>query len=229
MSAKHGQSPLTRRPDPGPRRRRSSRDQRGLDAAHPGAARWSVLHRRRRHAAVAERPVAGGDRLRQELPAQPRHRQRHQRQPEDATHLRPDRRCMPGRGAATTSTSPPATRGTRRVRHRPVRRRVHRRHRPRSPSTAGPTCRTETCRSCRGTAAARARSTGPVETTQIAPTILTLLGLNPTSCRLCRSSTPGILPGLAGLPALSSDFPGRTEVRRERDQQGSARASRYRY
>jgi hypothetical protein len=41
----------------------------------------------------------------------------------------------------------------------------------------------------------------PVETTQIAPTILALLGLSPRALDAVRIEHTQVLPGLAGIPA----------------------------
>ena len=90
ISAKHGQSPtdpndLARVPD--------SPILTAINAAwaatHPGNKAGRVLHRRRRHAAVAQRPVADGRQLREALPAHALGAgQQHQRQADHGHGLR---------------------------------------------------------------------------------------------------------------------------------------------
>ena len=90
LSAKHGQSPQ----EPSALTRIDGRPDHRLHSTPPGRRPTRrrrprrVRDRRRRDADVAERPLAGRDRVREVVPARPlRGRQRHQRQPEGVHEL----------------------------------------------------------------------------------------------------------------------------------------------
>ena len=108
ISAKHGQSPtdpnaLTRVPD-GPI---ISAINAAWAATHPSnKSLVDLLDRRRRHAAVAERPLAAGRQLREEVPAHPHGaRQQHQRQPDHRHQVRPQE-GLRGRGGGRLHRGP---------------------------------------------------------------------------------------------------------------------------
>ena len=201
LSAKHGQSPvdpnlLTRIPD-GPIIS-------GLNgawaSAHPGAGPLVLRRdRRRRDPDVADRPLAGGGRLRDRLPDGPRrHRQHGLRRSADAGPLRAPHASSPGPRAA-------------RYFHVPV-------GDPRHPDvwgvvqhgvvyTGGKSKIAEHGGSdtddravplvVYAPDAVRPRTSDErVETTQIAPTILRLLGLSPRELQAVQIEGTRVLPGI---------------------------------
>ena len=190
--------PPTRRRSPGsPTARSSTRSMRPGPRRTPRPRRpRRVLRRRRRDADLAQRPL----------------RRRHV--------VRQGRSCSttPASGNDINGNSKPythsgLTRGLRRAAAagffgvRPATRAcpdvigiaqdgvVYTGGRARSPSTAATTRRTATCRSSSSGARPHARVGTPVETTQIAPTILRLLGLNPSPAGRPIEHTR-VLPGL---------------------------------
>ena len=204
LSAKHGQSPqdpnqLTRIDD-GP-----IID--GVNAAwaatHPGARPADRgRNRRRRGHVVAVRSVAGGGAVRQALPVDPHGDRQHRiGRLADAAALRAgeDLRRQGGgpllRGAALRP-APSRTCGasSRSASSTPA-------ARARSPSTAAPTRPTATCRSSstRRAPSDRGVFNRRVETTQIAPTILQLLGLNPDKLQAVQAEGTRVLPGIGQL------------------------------
>ena len=188
LSAKHGQSPRdSGGADAHPRRPDHRRAQRRLDggASRRGRPR-GVRDRRRRDADLAARPLGGRDLVRQGLSCSgtPATGNDINGNPKPYTSsglragLRRRRRSRILRRAGRRR----ARAG--RARHRPVRLGVHgqagqdRRARRRQP--AGPRRRRSSSAARRWRTATGRHSVGsPVETTQIAPTILELLGLDP--------------------------------------------------
>ena len=202
ISAKHGQSPA----DPSDLRRVPDAPiiaavNAAWTAAHPGAWRaGQLLHRRRRHAVVAQRPLASRRGLREALPAHAqRSRQQHRRFPGDSAGFGPGqglrRRRVSGllRGAGQRPAAPDIF-GI--VQHGVV-------------YTGGQSKIAE-----HGGAGFQDRNVPilvdipglghgerigtQVETTQIAPTILGLLGLNPQALQAVRIEHTRALPGLPG-------------------------------
>ncbi len=199
LSAKHGQSPqkgsqLTRIPD-GP-----IID--ALDAswasAHPSGdpATRRLCRRRRRHAHLAQRPLDRRHDVREVVPAAPRRRrQRHQRRSQAIHPFGAPRRVR------RAGRSPILRRSAGRPRVFPTSWVSHRSasctpaNKARSPSTAAPTPTTSTFPWSSPAPTSNPNVDGqPVETTQIAPTILRLLGLDPRALQAVRIERTRTLP-----------------------------------
>ena len=184
--------------DPDPRRpdHRRARTQPGSRPPDATGAAGRLLDRRRRDADLAERPLAGRARASPSSTCCPTaDRQRHQRQPEAVHQLRPRAKVYAGTEAAeyfgaavsdprvpdlfgspSTASSTPAARQDRRARRR----------QPAGPRSAAGRLRPG--------GAPAAASTRAVETTQIAPTILHLLGLDPGALEAVQIEHTRVLP-----------------------------------
>ena len=171
-------------------------------AAHPSAGNASrFLHRRRRHAAVAVGPVADRGRLRQELPAQPLGgRQRHHRQGDHG----PDiglKRVYAGRERRGCFGVPTGTRGTPTSSASPQHGVVYTGGKAKIAEHGGDDLQDRNVPvlvSLPGEGAGHVFA-NPVATTQIAPSILALLGLNPNALDAVRIEHTRVLPGLFGF------------------------------